>query len=78
MAEKWGSHASNPPLQHSYSMTPHFLPLLVLRLCLPLSLDPLCLSSAVFISFPLVVVFPFERCVLAEKQIEGLCKQLFI
>lgn len=24
--EKWGSHANNPPLQHSCSMTPHFLP----------------------------------------------------
>lgn len=43
--EKWGSHASNPPLQHSYSMTAHFLPTLVLGLSLPPSL---CISLSFF------------------------------
>lgn len=55
--EKWGSHANNPPLQHSCSMTAHFLPALLLARSLAslpaptppfLLLSPsLCLSSAV-------------------------------
>lgn len=56
--EKWGSHASNPPLQHSCSMTPHFLPTKAgpVSASLSVSLPPsllfmhpsafLCLSSA--------------------------------
>lgn len=38
--EKWGSHANNPPLQHSYSMTAHFLPALLLGPSLPPSFPP--------------------------------------
>lgn len=72
--EKWGSHANNPPLQHSCSMTAHFLPALPparlprpLPLFLPLSL---CLSSAVllFSSVCCFSHFHLNACAPARRE----------
>lgn len=72
--EKWGSHANNPPLQHSCSMTAHFLPALPLA-SLPslpsfcLALSP-CLSSAVllFSSVCCFSHFHLNACAPARRE----------